>query len=50
MESGSLIRVSVCLWKNDISDPTHVDLTSNFFCSMYQHKSLFMILFVVGGA
>ena len=27
-----LIRVySVCLWKYEISDPTHVDLTSNFF-------------------
>ena len=27
-----LIRgYSVCLWKYDISDPTKVDLTSNFF-------------------
>ena len=25
------IRHSVCLWKYDISDPTLVDLTSNFF-------------------
>ena len=47
-----LIRVySVCLWKYDISDPTQVDLASNFFDdSMYQHESLFIYSIIVGGA
>ena len=40
------IRVySVCLWKYDISDQTLVDLTS-----IYLHESLFILLFIVGGA
>ena len=26
-----------------------VDLTSNFFVPMYQHESLFILLFIVGG-
>ena len=26
-----LIGLTLCLWKYDISDPTEVDLTSNFF-------------------
>ena len=31
-DKAALIRVyCVCLWKYDISDPTLVDLTSNFF-------------------
>ena len=33
-----------------MSDPTLVDLMSDFFCSMYQHSSLFIYLFIVGGA
>ena len=30
-QAALVLLFSVCLWKYDISDPTHVDLTSNFF-------------------
>ena len=44
-----LIRVySVCLWKYDISDPTLLDVTRNFY-SMYKRESLFIKLFIVAG-
>ena len=36
-------------WKYDISDPTLVVLTRILY-SMYQHESLFIYLFIVGGA
>ena len=31
-------------------DPTVLDMTSNFFCSLYLHESLFIELFILVGA
>ena len=44
------IRIySVCLWEYDVSDPTLVDLTSNYFV-LCTNMNVFISLFIVGGA
>ena len=40
-----LIRASsVCLWKYDISDPTLVDMTNNFFVLYTNIKHIYMYI------
>ena len=51
-EQSALVRIriySVCYGNIIRYDSTLVDLISNF-CSMYKRESLFIKLFIVGGA